>query len=139
MFVSNSAATHRVDSVEAQKHIEWGTERFAPGGYLTLKVGEDRLTLRVNLLDRKTLVIGRSAPNIKILPDIDLENYNAQAAGVSRMHAQLHIDEGKLFIEDLGSANGTYVNGTKLESGERRALLDGNEIMLARMKVQIYF
>lgn len=139
MFVVNTAATHRVDSVEAEKHIEWGTERFAPGGYLTLKVGEDRRNLRVNLYDRKTLVIGRTVPNMNVIPDIDLEDFNAQVAGVSRMHAQLIIDEGKLFIEDLGSANGTYVNGTKLADGERRALLDGNEVMLARLKAQIYF
>ena len=34
----------------------------------------------------------------------------------SRAHAQLSIQEGELFVEDLGSSNGTYLNGQKITS-----------------------
>ncbi|PWB71460.1 MAG: ABC transporter ATP-binding protein [Anaerolineales bacterium] len=47
---------------------------------------------------------------------------------VSRRHARLTYKEGKYFLEDLGSSNGTVVNGQRI-SGET-ALADGAEIML---------
>lgn len=34
---------------------------------------------------------------------------------ISRRHARLHIADGQLTVEDLGSANGTFVNGEKTE------------------------
>lgn len=36
------------------------------------------------------------------------------AAHLSRHHAQLHVVDGLLFVKDLGSSNGTYVNGKKI-------------------------
>ena len=47
---------------------------------------------------------------------------------VSRQHARLSIDEGQLYVEDLGSSNGTIVNGRKIE--ERRALHHDDELRL---------
>ncbi len=37
------------------------------------------------------------------------------APSVSRLHVRLWYIEGTYWIEDLGSSNGTYVNGTRLE------------------------
>ncbi|NIB44553.1 FHA domain-containing protein [Pseudomaricurvus alkylphenolicus] len=36
------------------------------------------------------------------------------AAHLSRRHAQLTVKDGVLYVKDLGSANGTYVNGNKI-------------------------
>jgi hypothetical protein len=47
---------------------------------------------------------------------------------VSRKHAQLAINDGQLFVEDLGSSNGTIVNGKKIEAP--RALHHEDEIRL---------
>ena len=50
---------------------------------------------------------------------------------VSRRHAVLKLREnGECWIEDLGSRNGTYVNGEKL-SGKERLLKDGDKIAVA--------
>jgi len=35
--------------------------------------------------------------------------------GVSRKHARFFVDGGKVVVEDLGSANGTYVDGERIE------------------------
>lgn len=45
-----------------------------------------------------------------------------EGANVSRRHSRLWLEQGRLHIEDLGSSNGTFVNGkrvteTKLEDG----------------------
>ena len=45
---------------------------------------------------------------------------------VSRVHARVRIDGGSVTIEDLGSKNGTLVNGTKLVG--TAALADGDEV-----------
>jgi len=63
---------------------------------------------------RGTLVIGRAADAHVSIPD----------ASVSRRHAQLHVGS-TLTIEDLGSANGTRVDGAPLAPGERRELVLG--------------
>ena len=46
---------------------------------------------------------------------------------VSRQHAKFALKNEKLYIEDLNSSNGTYVNGERIISGE---LLNGDELRL---------
>lgn len=46
---------------------------------------------------------------------------------VSRSHAEISVDRGHYFITDLGSANGTFVNGQRVQSA---ALRDGCVIQL---------
>lgn len=48
----------------------------------------------------------------------------------SRVHARLHVDERGCELEDLGSRNGTFVNGERI-SGRRR-LFDGDRIRIGR-------
>jgi pSer/pThr/pTyr-binding forkhead associated (FHA) protein len=70
--------------------------------------------------DRSTIHIGK--PNDRIPPDIDVSNF-PNADVVSRVHAKISVEEGRFyFIEDLGSSNGTYLNGTLLKPQTRRQL-----------------
>lgn len=46
----------------------------------------------------------------------------------SRRHAQIHSMDGALEIEDLGSTNGTTVEGAKLEPNQKRPLRGGEKI-----------
>ncbi len=55
------------------------------------------------------------------------------SAGVSRRHARITVSEAGASIEDLGSTNGTYVNGERV-SGER-PLSDGDEIRLGPIEI----
>lgn len=47
---------------------------------------------------------------------------------VSRHHSRLSLSRGELSIEDMGSTNGTFVNGTKVK-GQRR-LLEGDRVLI---------
>jgi len=47
---------------------------------------------------------------------------------VSRRHALLVMEDGKCFIEDLGSTNGTSVNGAQIARGERVEVASGAEL-----------
>jgi FHA domain len=48
--------------------------------------------------------------------------------GVSRRHARVLPDNGALVVEDLGSSNGTYVNGRRISGPVEVA--DGDEVQL---------
>jgi predicted component of type VI protein secretion system len=43
------------------------------------------------------------------------------APSVSREHCELRVESGKLWVKDLGSANGTYVNGERIQEVEAQA------------------
>jgi diguanylate cyclase (GGDEF)-like protein len=68
-------------------------------------------------------VIGRSATaQVRIVDD-----------DVSREHAQIVLHDGRAFVEDLGSKNGTYLNGTPIVGAQ--ALRDGDKISLGSTMV----
>ena len=50
----------------------------------------------------------------------------------SGRHADIAFAGGKFIVTDVGSTNGTYVNGVKLEANEPHELADGDEITLGR-------
>jgi len=47
---------------------------------------------------------------------------------VSRVHACLWLDQGVVRVRDEGSSNGTFVNGTRLQPGQARALTPGDQV-----------
>jgi hypothetical protein len=65
--------------------------------------------------------IGRSPDNPVFLDDVT----------VSRKHAALVDRDGRWFIEDLGSLNGTFVNRKRVESAE---LSDGDELQIGKYR-----
>src|SRR6185436_1818600 len=47
--------------------------------------------------------------------------------GISREHAQILIEGNQIILQDLGSTNGTFCNGLKVD---RRELVDGDKILV---------
>ncbi len=60
-------------------------------------------------LDQFPVVLGRDPAN----------QLSIDGAGVSRRHAQLNLTGETLVLEDLGSSNGTFVNGERLTAARR--------------------
>jgi Protein of unknown function (DUF3662)/FHA domain len=59
-------------------------------------------------------------------------------AGVSRRHAEVHTDGGRVRVIDLGSTNGTFVDGERV--GERGSeLSDGSRITIGRTRLVVHF
>lgn len=67
--------------------------------------------------DQPEVTIGRTSDNVLVLLD----------PGVSRKHASIVQERGKIFIQDLGSANGVTINGQKISRHELRS---GDKISL---------
>ncbi|MEZ4307693.1 MAG: ATP-binding cassette domain-containing protein [Polyangiaceae bacterium] len=67
-------------------------------------------------------------------PDNDIVINHPQ---VSSRHAFLHNMGGRLFIEDRGSANGTYVHGHRISPGQKIPVQSGEKIYIGPMPLQI--
>jgi len=88
---------------------------------------------------KQTIVVGRAQSADQVQPDLDLSPYQAYKLGVSRQHAYLSRDDDTITITDVGSANGTFVNGQRLTPHERRVLQDGDEVWFGQLVAHIYF
>jgi hypothetical protein len=89
------------------------------------------------LSERNEYILGRVSEGQPVVPDLDLSPYQAYATGVSRMHALLKRDGKRVIIVDLGSANGTYVNGKRLLANVERLLSHGDVVALGKFKFQV--
>lgn len=91
----------------------------------------------VPLVFREETTLGRVSDGQPIIPDLDLSPFSAYEAGVSRLHASIRQQEGQVVIVDLGSANGTRVNGIKIEPNVPHTLLHGDVLTLGKLKIQV--
>lgn len=87
--------------------------------------------------DRAEFTLGRVSEAQPIMPDIDLTPYQAYASGVSRLHAVLKREGKRVFVMDLGSSNGTYLNGKRLRPNVDHSLNHGDMLALGKLKIQI--
>jgi hypothetical protein len=89
-------------------------------------------------LDLDRILLGRQDVKRNILVDIDLSPYDP-SKGISRKHTLIERKQNEYIIEDANSANGTKVNGIKLQPGQKRSLQDGDVIELGRHIVELTF
>ena len=89
------------------------------------------------LADRAEFTLGRTSEAQPIMPDIDLTPYQAYASGVSRLHAVLKRQGQQVSVKDLGSSNGTYLNGKRLKSNVDQPIENGDLLSLGKLKIQI--
>ncbi len=91
----------------------------------------------LHLTGQTEFTMGRVAEGQPILPDVDLSPYEAYAQGVSRLHAALKLNNQRVLITDLGSSNGTRVNGQKIMPNVDYPLNHGDVIALGKFKIQV--
>lgn len=82
---------------------------------------------------KQTVLIGREDPVSGIFPEIDLDPYGAQEEGVGRRHAQLVLQGQQVYLEDLDSVNGTFLNRQKISPRQPQPLKNGDELRFGKM------
>ena len=85
------------------------------------------------------VTLGRAAPHNGTNDAIDLTPYNAHQHGVSRAHCLLRRRDRRLLVTDLGSTNGTYLNGELLLSHRDYVLADGDHLVLGSLHLIVFF
>jgi pSer/pThr/pTyr-binding forkhead associated (FHA) protein len=76
------------------------------------------------------------------MPDVDLTPFAGYRMGVSRKHAVIRQNDEtneRLDLWDMGSSNGTFLNGTRLNANRPYRLRDGDEIRFGQMIMRVYF
>lgn len=91
----------------------------------------------LHLAERSEFTLGRTIEGQPILPDIDLSPFDAFTLGVSRLHAALRIINREVVVTDLGSSNGTRVNGQKVVPHVDYPINHGDIISLGKLKIQV--
>ncbi len=126
---------------EAPSQLEgkptWGTARFDHQATIVMHIQD--AAKPVVLHPQQESIIGRLDPASGATPDLDLTPYGALDRGVSRIHAAIRRGDDTLTLVDLGSVNGTHLNGQRLVPNQPRVLRDGDEIRLGRLVIHIYF
>ena len=109
-------------------------ERRGPArstGYLVHEESGQRFGLAA---DGRTAV-GRFDPATGLHPDIDLKPLDVHRS-TSRRHAVILEREGRFHVrEEVGSANGTFVNGRRLEPGVDVELHDGDVVQFGLVRM----
>jgi len=83
-------------------------------------------------LEEGNNLVGRWDPETGSFPEVDLDADDPEAK-ISRKHALIRIDGGKITIEDIGSLNGTYVNRQpRLSPGSPAELKSGDEVIIGK-------
>ncbi|NWG17530.1 MAG: response regulator [Chloroflexi bacterium] len=88
---------------------------------------------------QEAMTIGRSDPQRGVYPDVDLAPHGAQHRGVSRQHAVVVAKDNRILVKDLGSVNGTRLNGRMMVSEQEYRLRHGDELEVGEMKLQVRF
>ncbi len=86
----------------------------------------------------RAMVVGRTDPtatNVQV--DLDLADYEGAEHGVSRQHAILLPSAEGLWIVDLDSTNGTWINGLYLQPGMKYRLRTSDRVEFGTLELMI--
>jgi pSer/pThr/pTyr-binding forkhead associated (FHA) protein len=89
----------------------------------------------IRLPNRGEVVMGRFEHGFANPPDVDLSFDDGEYPSVSRRHALVIGKSGRHWLGDMGSTNGTYINGRQLALGENVELNSGDRILLGRCRL----
>lgn len=113
------------------------------------KTGANIISKDISVMDNSDtaaaetrLYLERASDNGRILPKGALTVGRSAECGypligiskVSSRHAELTAEDQKLYVRDLGSTNGTFVNGRKIAPNQKHELVCGDEVCLASEK-----
>ena len=65
-------------------------------------------------------------------------DYRIQNSAVSRKHADIIKEQGQYFVMDLGSTNGTYLGGRRIQTGIKELLSDGAIVRFANAEYKVH-
>jgi len=130
LIVSDVAWPEREETSEAGEGVT------SPLG-LRLTIPDSGRDVEVPLT--KEVNIGRLDPASASFPDVDLTSDGGLGKGISRRHAKITRRGNEVFIEDLGSINGTFLNRERLKPYLPQTLKSGDELQLGKLILRVSF
>jgi capsular exopolysaccharide synthesis family protein len=103
---------------------------------LVLFVDEDN---PISMMVNERITLGRHTDVSDMETHVDLDEFGAFDAGVSRIHTAIYRKGSGFYIEDLNSSNGTFLEGVRLEAGRLYRLPSGSVLQLGEMPLRAYY
>jgi hypothetical protein len=97
--------------------------------------------MNVSLPVQQSVVLGRrSSGNKAAQPDVDLSAFDTgKKNSISRFHIRIERRDTLIFLTDLASRNGTWLNGQKMIPNAPRLIRDGDELYLGDLKIKVKY
>jgi len=128
------------DLIEARYKLRRGVQETT-SVIDSAQLGETKLSLKLTRSGERIiknsqaeLVVGRA--HKQSTPDIDLGPHNGAKAGVSRRHARFVQEKDSWFLEDLGSTNGTYLNGERISPNQKMVVKKGDKVRFGQIELE---
>lgn len=86
------------------------------------------------VLSKDENAVGRRSPVDGIFPEVDLTEADIDSY-ISRRHGKIVMGEQGPVYEDLGSSNGSFHNGTRLQQGVQAVLREGDRLRLGKTEL----
>ncbi len=122
---------------EADEYFDHAALRSEDPALMTTRVDADSYLCRLRhtasgveyQIDlAKTATIGRIDPVTGIEPELDLSTLDTERSS-SRRHARILRDEGEIYLtEEIGTLNGTFVNGRRLRTAVPEQIEHGDKL-----------
>ena len=123
-----------VGGVKDQPRVASSNQNIKPVA-IHLKIGRGKREVEARL--EKVINIGRVDPTSAIFPEVDLTDESVSSKSVSRRHARIMKRENSVLLEDLGSINGTFINGKRLDPYMSEVLSDGDVLQVGKIPIEI--
>ncbi len=107
--------------------------------HMTLKIEIGELPTPLLVSPEIEMLVGRRDPVGEYVPDLDLTPYAGYQMGVSRKHALIRREEDRLFLVDLDSRNGTFINNERLLPNKPYILNSGDQVRFGKVLLHITF
>lgn len=93
----------------------------------------------LNIPDQNEFTLGRLVEGQVITPDVDLNPYDGFENGISRLHAtiKINLEKDTVHVIDLGSANGTSVNGYEIPANSEVPLSNEDIVTLGNLHIKV--
>lgn len=115
---------------EAPKPIADQPETAAPAAQTEIALKCKRFALRAKAVSGARISLGRSHDNSLVIED----------STVSSVHAAFTLAvNGTLYITDLGSSNGTFVNGVQIGMGDKTIVRAGDQLRFGDVEVTLEY
>ncbi|RME72127.1 MAG: FHA domain-containing protein [Chloroflexi bacterium] len=127
-----------VDLTDPSRFPETATEppSQSPPRAVQLKIGPYKRVIEASVL--RPIHLGRVDPSANVFPEVDVTDDSEATQTVSRRHARILWQSDTLVIEDLGSVNGTFLNGKRLDPYIPEPLHNGDTVYLGKMEIEVY-
>jgi ribosomal protein L37AE/L43A len=138
---STGDKTKRINQVEMSANL---ADKFGPIGPAI--IGNQGAIVfeikgqKIELPTSESVLIGRSSETAgSPKPDVSLNAFGAKEYGLSRQHIRIDRHLDIIYVTDLESSNGTYLNSRILTPHMKRIIRSGDELRLGELKIIVRF